>query len=373
MKTLRTLLLSAVLAAIVSPALRAQGSDPLLTEVVDISDIYTTHFQFATDLIYANASNTENILSSIVKDNRNILAVIATAPFDETYSISAMESNGSLHTYILRYNREPSVLVIDEKNNRRDTSRDTIHLSMRYTTHLIYSREVAYADLSQIDKVIGRKVSEIPNTLALKAREPFSGTSSLTTKELDGDVNTYILDFQEAPAKLNYDFRNPVSVNPHGETDVTQTRNIQAPMLKEVLEYPQSIYHIATRRGRIRFVCENIVSHSDILFITLRIENHSGVSYEPDGVSFILQTWSHRKRSLENQSNIQPKNRYGSLTVAPGMTGRMTLSFSKLTLSQKQALEIILYEKNGNRSYKLLLSPDDINMAPAPDDLQKRM
>ena len=348
----------------------AQGRGNILdSEVVDVSDIYTTHFQFSTDLIYANSSNTDDIISSIVEDNRNILAVIAREPFEGTSSISAMESNGTLHTYILRYAREPEVLIIDEKNGQRRTERDTIVLSTRYTTHLIYSKEVVYADLSQIDTVIGRKVNESPNTLALKARRPFSVTSSLTTKELDGDLNSYILDYAEVPAQLNYDFRKSTGENQKGNRDVTETRNLYAPLLKDVLNYRQSIYHIATRRGRISFVCENIFSYSDIMYITLRIENRSGVSYEPDGVSFILQQWTHRKRSLENQSNIQPKNRYGSLTVAPGQTGRMVFSFSKLTLGPKQAVEVVLYEKGGNRTYKLILSPEDINIAPTPKDL----
>lgn len=344
----------------------------LNSEMVDISDVYTTHFQFSTDLIYANSSNTEAVISSIVEDNRNILAVIARAPFEGTSSISAMESNGTLHTYILRYAREPRVLIIDEKNDRRSEERDTILLSTRYTTHLIYSKEVVYADLSQIDTVIGRKVNESPNTLALKARSPFSVTSSLTTKELDGDLSTYILAYDESPTQLNYDFRKTVSENAWGSRDVTETRNLYAPLLKDVLDYSQSIYHIATRRGRIRFVCENIFTYSDIMYITLRIENRSGVSYEPDGVSFILQQWTRRKRSLENQSNIQPKNRYGSLTVAPGQTGRMVFSFSKLTLGPKQAVEVVLYEKGGNRTYKLILSPEDINIAPTPKDLLNR-
>jgi hypothetical protein len=58
-----------------------------------LSNAYTTHIIFSTDVTYADLSNNRIVAAKIVEQNRNILALKARSPFMEYTSISALESN----------------------------------------------------------------------------------------------------------------------------------------------------------------------------------------------------------------------------------------------------------------------------------------
>ena len=78
-----------------------------------VSTAFTTHVIFPTELTYADLSNKEVVAAKIIEQNKNILAVKARCFFEEMTSISALESNGKMHTFIVAYDQYPTTLVID--------------------------------------------------------------------------------------------------------------------------------------------------------------------------------------------------------------------------------------------------------------------
>lgn len=78
-----------------------------------VSTAFTTHVIFPTELTYADLSNKEVVAAKIIEQNKNILAVKARCIFEEMTSISALESNGNMHTFIVSYTQFPNALVID--------------------------------------------------------------------------------------------------------------------------------------------------------------------------------------------------------------------------------------------------------------------
>ncbi len=78
-----------------------------------ISSYYTTHVIFPTDIVYADLSNSTIIAAKVVDQDKNILAIRANGEFAGSASISALERNGAMHTYVVRYDDSPESLVID--------------------------------------------------------------------------------------------------------------------------------------------------------------------------------------------------------------------------------------------------------------------
>lgn len=101
-------------AAIMSWQAFAQGTDTL-----HISTLYTTHVIFQTELIYADLSNSQIVAAKIVEQNKNMLALKARGPFETSASVSALESNGSMHTFVIVYDEHPNSLVIDMRATRQ--------------------------------------------------------------------------------------------------------------------------------------------------------------------------------------------------------------------------------------------------------------
>lgn len=354
---------------LLATAMRGQERD-----TVYVSNQYTTTFYFQTDVIYAKISDPSVIGSAMPQNNREVVFVRARTPFSGSYSFTCLEASGRPHTYILKYDHDPRTLLVDEKNGIRNQEPDTLCLSSSLMTLLIFPSEVVVTDLSRRRLVAEETIKESPNVLSLMARSADPELSSLSLLEADGFVHTYIIRHQENPEKVIIDYRTGIAGATEAERpnrSVTALRYGDAPSLKDVYKQPQSLYHLATRKGRIEVVCENIFTYSDILYITLRLKNNSGVSYETDGASFVLKRKRKARRQDDNSMPIIPSSVYGVLTAAPGQTAKASFSFKKLTLQENQCIEVKIYEKGyedvGGREFVLKLDAKDINLARVPE------
>ena len=96
----------------------AQGTK---VDTLYLSDIYTTHIHYATEVIYFDISSPEDVVAKILPQNKNYFAIKANRPFNGYYSVTTIEANESIHTYIVGYMQSPSKLVIEEKKNTTAT------------------------------------------------------------------------------------------------------------------------------------------------------------------------------------------------------------------------------------------------------------
>lgn len=366
--------------SIVSGYANAQQIDTL-----EITDIYTTHIIFSTDVTFADLSNQTDITGEIIEQSKNKIAVKAVGPFTELASLSAEEANGKFHTFILKYATEPKYLIYDKRIDGDQglfRKLDTLHLSTKFISHIIFPTDVTYADLSNTEEIAARIVEEGKNKLALKAVRPFEGTASISAEEANGVFHTYILKYAENPSRLTLDTRSKESAlaayatgsrRPRYDTSDGQFSNAlkkeDAPLLSEVIEQERRLYHLTRQSYNIRFNVENIFSYSDITYIVLSIENGSQISYETADAVFVIEPRKTGKKRVAYETNLTPKNRFGALTAAPGESAKIAYSFDKTTLSKEQLLKIYLYEKNGQRNIELTLNHKDINSAVSPYSL----
>lgn len=91
--------------------LRAQETIP----EIEIGMTSTIHVLFMTDLTYVDVSIPDVILAETVEASKNVLALKAFTEFDFVTTISALESNGTMHTFRVRYNPFPEKLIVDTR------------------------------------------------------------------------------------------------------------------------------------------------------------------------------------------------------------------------------------------------------------------
>ena len=121
MKLRLFLILVAALSLPVGAAAR-QSADTLR-----VSDIFTTHIIFNTDLIYADLSNSQACAAKILEQSKNMMALKARSPFSIPLSVSALESNGAMHTYIVIFDEHPENLVYDMRADAARAGNPAIH------------------------------------------------------------------------------------------------------------------------------------------------------------------------------------------------------------------------------------------------------
>ena len=85
-------------------------------DTVYISTMSTTHIRFSSELKYVDLSN--KVLSArIVEGSKDIVAVKAKEVFDFTTTMSCLEADGRLHTYVVAYDESPDVLIVDMRRS----------------------------------------------------------------------------------------------------------------------------------------------------------------------------------------------------------------------------------------------------------------
>ena len=101
-------------------ALSVQARSQQRTDTLRVSDLFTTHIIFNTDLIYADLSNSQACAAKILEQSKNMMALKARSPFTTPLSVSALESNGAMHTYIVVFDENPDSLVYDMRQDGED-------------------------------------------------------------------------------------------------------------------------------------------------------------------------------------------------------------------------------------------------------------
>lgn len=236
---------------------------------------------------------------------------------------------------------------------------DTLRLSTRYTTHIVFSSDVSYADRSDSQNVLSKIVERNRNIIALRAKEPFTEPSSVTALESSGRMWAFIVVYDDSPEKLIVDTRES-----HGTSGSASTwKRGTVPTLAEIDAMGRSLYHIEQSAYEVTVSCTNILSSSDITFLSLSVRNASGISWGAPAPSFVIESRRKAKRSVSYDRPVIPKSSHGSMAAAPGTTSSAVYSFDKLTLTNDQALKVYLYEEPGQRNIVLTISADDINRA----------
>jgi len=295
-------------------SVRAQ-QQPIRT--IEIGLLSTTHLLFTSDLTYVDISMPKFILAKVVDASKNMLAIKAKEKFDFVTTISALEANGTMHTFYVKFNADPEVLVIDTR--------------------------------VQDQSVVAQVNTQI---------RPDGGASGQPVGGAQG-------------AKSGKDSNgNTVTYTPTGVTVTTdQTSNFgraNAPTLEEVIRKERSLYHLMDRSYGLTAYVTNVYAYSDLTYIVLTIENNSDIGYESGDAQFTIENKRINGKMLTGDKDVSPKSSYGTLSCAPNSKTSICYSIPKFTLMKNQVLKVYVYEKGGSRNMVLILDDTDINYAVSP-------
>ena len=252
---------------------------------------------------------------------------------------------------------------------------DTIKISNITTTHIRFSFEIKYVDLS--NKVLAAKIVEgSRDIIALKAKEPFDFITTMSCLEANGAMHTYLVQFEEYPKQLVIEegssSRPVASEKPQSPDNGNFSEALRptssnlpanASILEQALQQPKSLYHIGTEGYGISIFCDNVFIKDDIMYVVLNIENKSATTYLLSEPRFSIESKKRTKRGLVYEKQLFPKNILGMEPIAPNTQSRMVFSFDKISVLQGQVFRAYLYESGGTRNYVITFSEKDINKA----------
>lgn len=258
---------------------------------------------------------------------------------------------------------------------------DTLYLSDIYTTHIRYSTEITYVDISSTENVVAKVIEQNKNVLAIRARNEFRGYSSLTVIENNEDIHTYIISFQKSPARLVIDSYK-VKKGPVGSDGTTASLTTMAAVEKAVakgdistgeekqftltdaMSLPKSIYHLSDKSYDITCAVDNIIIYRDMIYVVMTLQNNSGMTYNCPDAAFVIESRKTNKKSIGgNEKTLYFRNSSGNLSCAAGKSTRVAYSFDNFTILKEQCLRIYINEMGGQRELCIPVEYKDINKA----------
>ena len=323
----------ALLLAVLTP-LRMSAQQKIRT--IEIGLLSTTHVLFTSDLTYVDISSPEMIGAKVVDASKNMLALKARKEFSFTTTVSALEANGTMHTFYVRFNSTPSELVIDTR-----VQDNSVVAQVNTQIRPEPAPAAPAADWQQSQSVAQQPAQQ---------QQPSRRRSRRT---------------QPAPAQ------SPAPVSPGGGVSVTssQTSNFgrgNAPTLEEVMRKDQGIFHVTDKIYHLEASCVNVYAYSDVTYIVLSLVNNSDIGYEAGDAQFTVENKKVSSKTLSTDKSVWPKSSYGSLSCAPNSRTLIGYTIPKLTLQKNEILKIYIYEKGGTRNLFLTLDDKDINYAVSP-------
>lgn len=314
---------------------------------VEIGQLSVTHILFTSDLTYVNIASPNVIRAKVVESSKNMLAIQAVAEFAFQTTISALEANGTMHTFYVRYNSSPTVLLIDTRVQQQGQYAQ-VNTQIRPDEGQYGSQQsggyVAPQQEATVQPQGGRQVRHDDGNKSGKNAKK-SGTS-------------------QAPAhQSSRSSGNGVNVT---STETSNFGRGNAPTIEEVMRKGRNLYHITDKCYGMVADCINIYAYSDQLYIVLSLTNNSDIGYDAGDAQFTVETKKVNSKTLQSDKPIWVKSSYGKLACAPNSMTKIGYTIPKLTLQKNEVLKVYIYEKDGTRNLFLTLDDKDINYAVSP-------
>lgn len=316
-------LLFCILLSVPALCARAQFSD---LQTIEIGTLSTTHVVFATDLSYVDISKQEVIAAKVVDASKNMLALKAREAFDYVTTISALEANGTMHTFKVRYNPFPTQLVIDTRQDARNGNSSIVNTQIRPSSG-----------------------SSVP--AASQAAQPAE-----PGKSRNGVIAAPVV------AAPSGDGR---SVNVASD-ETSNFGKADAPTLEEIMKYPQQLYHLGDKSYNLEAYVTNLYVYSDLIYVVISVYNKSDIGYEAGDAQFTIENLDRKRQNLATDKSLWAKSSYGSLSCGPQGKTMVGYTIPKFTLLKNECLRIYIYEKKGTRNLLLTLTDKDVNYAVSP-------
>lgn len=292
---------------------------------IKIGTLSTTHVLFTSDLTYVDVSTPDAIAAKVVDASKNMLALKARKEFNFTTTISALESNGTMHTFYVRYDSTPQELLVDTRLDDSATA-NTFNTQVRPVQDGGAKQEQASAPQG----------NESSGTTPRKRRQQDSqGPSQATGVSVSGTATS------------NFGRSN-------------------APTIEEVMRKDRGLYHLSDKTYGLEASIVNIFAYSDLTYVVISLRNGSDIGYEAGDAQFTVENRKVSAKSLSTAKSVWPKSSYGTLSCPPMSETMIGYTIPKMTLQKNEVLKIYIYEKGGARNLFLTLTDKDVNYAVSP-------
>lgn len=257
-------------------------------------------------------------------------------------------------------------------------AQDNIHIDVceTKTTHLIFKSAIKYFDFGSQD--IGVVNTTEPNIIKMKAAIQHFPETNLTIMTEDNTFYSIIIGYNPNPNNLNF-FIEPnkgkiftsvitePGVSPAGEEKINTTKNHEASEVEldirssELIKStPRQAFVTGEKKNKIALAVNRIYVDNEMLYFVMDAINETAINYDVDFIKLFIKPKKASTRTSAQEVEITPTHTFNvpvTLKSNPDGLTNFVISVNKFTIANGKRFVMEMWEKNGERSIELEITP----------------
>lgn len=229
---------------------------------------------------------------------------------------------------------------------------DTLNIAYGKTTNIIFPYAIKSVDRGS-RAILAQKAKGVENVLQLKAAEVFFEETNLTVITSEGQLYSFVLNYDEQPSALTITIGNaqplePLFFSPENlnEAAVEAYSELAAVEKKNIC--------VKQDKYKIKFQVDGLFIRDDIIYCRIQMENNSNINYDIDQIRFFIRDKKKAKRTASQEVEVKSLYIYNNTAIIAAQSlHTLVIALPKLTIPDKKYMAVQLVEKNGGRHLEL--------------------
>ena len=242
--------------------------------------------------------------------------------------------------------------------NRNDSYKikmDSLAIAYSKTTNIVFPNSILSVDRGSSD-VLVQKAKGVENILQVKAAQYDFTETNLTVVTADGQLYSFVLNYDEKKPLLNLVVRQKTSISEYlGSTEIENEAVLKS--YAEMAFYEKKkLRNVKDIRYDMKLQLNGLFIHENVLYYRIKIVNTSNVGYDISQLRFFIRDQKKSKRTASQEIEINPLYIYNNTEIVEGKSEVcLVFSLPKFTIPDKKYLAIQLMEEQGGRHLELQL------------------
>jgi len=232
---------------------------------------------------------------------------------------------------------------------------DSLAIAYSKTTNIVFPNSILSVDRGSSD-VLVQKAKGVENILQIKAAQHDFTETNLTVVTADGQLYSFVLNFDEKKPLLNLVVGQKTSISEHlGSTEIENEAELKS--YAEVAFYEKKkLRNVKDNKYNIKLQLNGLFIYEKVMYYRIKIANNSNVNYDISQLRFFIRDQKKAKRTASQEIEISPLYIYNNIELIEGKSEVcLVFALPKFTIPDRKYLAIQLMEDQGGRHLELQL------------------
>lgn len=230
---------------------------------------------------------------------------------------------------------------------------DSLAIAYSKTTNIVFPNSILSVDRGS-SEVLVQKAKGVENILQIKAAKFDFTETNLTVVTSDGQLYSFVLNYNEKKPLLNLVVGRKTSMLEHlGSTEIENEAELKS-YAESAFYENKKLRNVKDSKYDMKLHLNGLFIHEKVMYYRIKIVNNSNVSYDIGQLRFFIRDQKKAKRTASQEIEINQLYIYNNTEIVEGKSEVcLVFALPKFTIPDKKYLAIQLMEDQGGRHLEL--------------------